>query len=70
MTQLKVLESIFSVLRKFILLYQTAQTMRETLRKETEKTIFSLVFEKKTMDCHNTISCSVYLMDAAGVLKK
>lgn len=53
---LKVLESNFTVLKRFILEYKTVEAIPEKLREEADKTVFSSVFEKKTLDCHSMVS--------------
>lgn len=69
MIMLKVAECSFSVLRELIVEYWTVQTMREKLRDEVEKTVFSSEVEK-IIEWHNTVSCSEFLRDAASVLKE
>lgn len=56
---MKVLEPNFSVLKQFILEYKTVKAMREKLREEAEKTVFSSGFEKKTLESQSMVSFSV-----------
>lgn len=39
------------------------------MREEAEKTIFLYGFEKTSVECDNTASCSVYVRDAVSILE-
>lgn len=70
MNLLKLLESNIFVLRQFVLKYRTVQAMREKLREKANETVFLSGFKKKTIECQTTVSCLVYLRDAASLLKE
>lgn len=51
--------------KQFIFQYKTVEDMSERSREEEEKTVFSSVFEKKTLEFESMVSCSVYSRNAA-----